>query len=252
LILGGCLSSACLEFSPFETDLGEGERNQTARNLQALSEREPNEARFRFAVISDSHQYYEELCDLTEVLNARGDLSFVVHLGDMTQMGLRQEFRWTLECLQQLTLPFLTAAGNHDLLSNGAEVYAEMFGPLEYTFDFAHVRFVVFDGNYVESGKPEADLTWLTAATRPPATGSRVIVLGHQLPPSPRYSELLKDHAVWVQITAHWHRFASGEVGTVLTLEPGAVSASQWLLVSVDDDQASAQFCTANACVEPP
>ncbi|HEX2879470.1 MAG TPA: metallophosphoesterase, partial [Polyangiaceae bacterium] len=153
--------TGCMEFSAFETDVDDDERDQTARNLHALSQRVAPSGEFRIAVLSDSHQFYQELCALADVLNARDDLSFVMHLGDMAQAGLRQEFRWTLTCLQQLDIPFLTAAGNHDLISNGAHVYRAMFGDYEYRFDFANTRFVVLNGNYVEVERPIDDLAWL-------------------------------------------------------------------------------------------
>lgn len=243
-----CVLNACVEFSPFETDLNDDERHQTERNLQLLANREPVAGSFHFAAISDSHQDYEELHALVDVLNARDDLAFVIHLGDMTQAGLRQEYRWFLEGMQRLEIPYFTAVGNHDLLSNGAYVYREMFGAYDYTFDFGGVRFVAFNGNYVEIDKPTNDIDWLTEATAPSPEITGVIPFAHQRPPTPHYEAMLNDNGVSAEITGHYHVFADELFGDVPAYQAGTAGLQQWLLVSVEDNEVRVQFCTAGTC----
>lgn len=97
-------------------------------------------------MLGDSHQALEELSEVVDAVNAH-DLAFVLHLGDMTDAGLRQEYRWTLDELKRLRRPFLTAIGNHDALSNGKDVYRRSFGAYDYRFTYGDVRFVVPNTN---------------------------------------------------------------------------------------------------------
>jgi hypothetical protein len=242
------LATACLQSSPFETRVDDDERSHTQRNLQALARLEPPTGAFRFAAFSDSHQFYEELCALVDLLNAREDLSFAVHLGDMAQAGLLAEFRWTLDCLAGLDIPWFTAVGNHDLLSNGAFIYREMFGPFDYTVTFADARLVVFNGNYFEAGKPSQDIAWLSNTMRSIPTSDTILVLAHQPPPAGNYAGLLNRHHVTAQITAHTHVFTAGRIGSVSAYEVGTAQLLQWLLVEVDDAQVDVSFCVASNC----
>jgi predicted phosphodiesterase len=250
--VAGAILNACVEFSAFEVDVAEDERDQTARNLYALSQQSAASGEFQIAVLSDSHQFYQELCALVETLNARDDLRFAMHLGDMAQAGLRQEFRWTLTCLQRLNIPFLTAIGNHDLISNGPHVYRAMFGDYEYRFDFGGARFVVFNGNYVEVERPIDDLAWLRSATEPSAEIETLIVFGHQPPPARAYVGLMNSHHVTAQVTGHYHRFKAGHAGRVATYEAGFAGAQQWLRVSIRPGDVAVQQCTGSQCVDPP
>jgi hypothetical protein len=165
---------------------------------------------------------------------------------------LRQEFRWTLACLQQLDIPYLTAVGNHDLISNGRHVYRSMFGDYEYRFDLAHARFVVFNGNYIELERPIDDLAWLRFATEPSVEVDTLIVFGHQPPPAHDYVDLLNAHHVTAQITGHYHRFAAGYARRVATYEAGFAGAQQWLRVTIRPGEVAVQQCTSSRCLDAP
>ncbi len=80
--------------------MAESERDQTRKILAVLGELpEPGDA-FKFAVVADTHQYVDELSKIVVRINRRSDINFVAHLGDMTDVGLREEYRATLVSVQ--------------------------------------------------------------------------------------------------------------------------------------------------------
>lgn len=133
--------AACdmFEYHPYENRI-DGPTGLTQRNLETLADLNLG-SDFKFAFISDTHRDYDDTDDAVAHINARGDIDFVLHGGDMTDFGLTQEFAWMRTSLSALRVPWLSIIGNHDYLGHGEYIYAEVFGPLNYAFTVGHVRF---------------------------------------------------------------------------------------------------------------
>ena len=58
-----------------------------------------------------------------------------------------------------MTIPFLTAVGNHDL-DNGSGNYQEIFGPTYYSFQIGQNYFIVLDAS-TEPSFDKTQLKWL-------------------------------------------------------------------------------------------
>lgn len=246
---GWCLLLVgCLELSPFETDLGEDERNLTAKNRAKLAALSPPTSRFRFAVVSDSHQYVDELSEIVEQVNARTELAFLVHLGDMTDMGLREEYRAVLGALERLKIPFLTVIGNHDAISNGKRVYRRMFGPYDYAFDFGFARLLAFNSNVLEFGDVP-DRAWLELASRRGPELTTLIGLSHQPSREPSYAEVLKAAGATALVTGHRHTFSLDWDGTMLAAAVAEAHGGQWLIAQVEPGRVSIESCIRESCV---
>jgi predicted phosphodiesterase len=222
------LLAGCVEFSPFETDLAASERDQTKKNLASLAAQTPS-AEFGFAVVSDSHQYADQLSEIVERVNARTDIAFLAHLGDMTDVGLREEYRATLTALQKLRIPFVTVIGNHDGISNGKKLYREMFGPYDYTFTYGAVGFICFNSNPLEFPRTP-DLAWLAAAASGlPAGIERVVALTHQ--PLEGVDSVLKENGVSLLLNGHHHRWSLSREGEFLSVGMDDVISGRWQVV---------------------
>ena len=147
--------------SPYEANLDEGYHNTTASNLAAINELDTDDSRpFKVAVLSDTHYHFSKLQDAINHINQQGDYSFAIVTGDISENGLKQEFVYFYNVMTNLKIPYLTTIGNHDYLSNGEKIYAQMFGPSNYSFVFNNVKFIVFDNTTFESEK-EPDMAWL-------------------------------------------------------------------------------------------
>ena len=88
LTLSGC---EMLESHPYDVNIS-GEELLTEKNTALIEERTRGRRSIRFAMISDTQRGYDETRDVVRVLNARSDLDFVVHGGDVTEFGSTREF----------------------------------------------------------------------------------------------------------------------------------------------------------------
>ena len=238
--------AGCVEFSPFEADLAASERDQTRKNLARLAVQTPS-VEFAFAVVTDNHQYVDQLSEIVERVNARTDIAFLAHLGDMTDVGLREEYRATLAALQKLRVPFVTVIGNHDGISNGKTLYREMFGPYDYTFTYGTVGFICFNSNPLEF--PQApNLAWLAAAANGlPVDIERAVALTHQ--PLKGVDSVLKENGVSLLLNGHHHRWAPSRDGEFLRVGMDDVISGSWQVVHLLAEGAvEFEACSSAGC----
>lgn len=187
LLLGPLAGCDLIEFSPNETRTREAYRDLTRKNLEALQAR-PNplgDDTLRFVFIGDSQRFYEEAGDFVQSVNQQRSVAFVAIAGDISDFGLVREMRWVHERLRKLNVPYLTVVGNHDLVANGREAYQQVYGPLNYSFEYGSTRFVLVDTNGREYGfnGRVPDVPWVQQALAAPAPGiKRQVVMSH-VPP---------------------------------------------------------------------
>jgi predicted phosphodiesterase len=247
------VTSGCVEFSPFETDLRDDEQDWTEANLERLRDTPPPHGAWKLAAISDSHSGYEELAELVEIFNERGDISLVLHAGDMTDFGLRQEYRWSLEQLSRLEMPWLTVIGNHDALSNGPGVYAHMFGPLDYSFEWGGVRFVCFNSNRLEFGSDVPDWDWVEAKSVAPEGGGTVI-LTHIPPWAPelsaeeRFAEIAALPGMLLSLHGHLHGGSARALGPAPSVVVGTAESYHHVIVTIDGESVQIERCQKRSC----
>lgn len=99
---------------------------------------------FRYAVLSDVQRAMDEVQDVFSRMNEDPSLRFVVSSGDLGNQGYRSELRRFQRELAQLRVPFYSTVGNHEL-GTDPEVWAELFGPFNFSFNFKGVRFTLVD-----------------------------------------------------------------------------------------------------------
>lgn len=143
------------KFSPWETKLPSSQKNHTAKNLNRLYEQEAflgfsNE--FTIAILGDPQGTPGDLKRVISRINERTDVEFLLVLGDLTDYGLRHEYQWTYDALANSKVPWFTAVGNHDALAHGKEIYQDMFGEFDYTFEYKGYKFVIWNNNLNEFG----------------------------------------------------------------------------------------------------
>lgn len=209
-------------FSPFEVNVPENFRNITRRNLELIAANDTASSEpFKVALISDSHYHFEELEAAINHINQRIDISFIIVTGDISENGLQKEFELFHTRMVRARVPYLTVIGNHDHLSNGAEVYKQMFGPLNYTFTFHNTKFIMWDNVAWESRKAP-DWSWfknqLTETSEEHSTNesNQIIPVSH-IPPDDlqvcdslsRYQQLLRDHNIQMSVHGHMHEYSN-------------------------------------------
>ena len=180
------LSPGCeyFEYHPYDTDI-EGPKGLTARHTARIEEQLKGRREFCFAVISDTQGRYDETEEAVAALNARTDLDFVIHCGDLTDFGLKKEFEFQRDILSGLRVPFVALIGNHDCLATGEVVYQQIFGPANFTFTAGNTQFICLNTNAMEYDytTPIPDFTFLDRALKNCPEGvDRVVYAMHVRP----------------------------------------------------------------------
>jgi predicted phosphodiesterase len=158
-----------------------------------------------FAVLSDTHSYYDQLQKAVASINTNENVQFVICCGDITDAGLSDEFNLYYSIINDLNKPIITVIGNHDYLSNGARVYAEMFGPNNFSFYCGNYRFLLFSDIVWENDNKSPDFFWLK-------------------------KELTNDSVVKTVIVAHLPPWAGELSGNYESVYQGIVSQSNTIL----------------------
>jgi 3',5'-cyclic-AMP phosphodiesterase len=106
---------------------------------------------FTFAYISDSHLYAKRVnerfvgrlqraIDDVNALDPQPD--FILYGGDIAQLGQPEELRLGAELLKQLKAPVRMMVGEHDWFLDMGDLWKELFGASNYSFDHKGVHFV--------------------------------------------------------------------------------------------------------------
>ena len=246
LILSYFLFNSCGEFrySPYELVIDN--TNYNAKNLNLILQKSVRESAktdiFKIVVLSDTHDYYDGLEKQISYINKhRTEYDFVIITGDMSNVGLVEEFEATKKRLKKLTLPFITTVGNHDLLIDGRKIYKRVFGEDTYAFEYKNTKFILYNNNNWESPNNIPNIPWLEDQLIK-NTSPNLIVLSHVAPnDKDRYSndeiEYLKSiinfYNVNYYINGHNHNPGASTFGNAVQLTAGASSKEVILEVKV-------------------
>ena len=161
-----CFFLSCnkFEFNPYQTDNKDIPTNLNAKNIaELLSTESSSDDTVTILFTGDSQRYYDRLDDLIKVANRYPSIDFMLLDGDISDFGLMQEFLWIHERLEKLNFPYICTIGNHDLTSAGSEIYSQLFGPKNFTFNYKHYKFLCYNDNGREYNFPGniPDLNWM-------------------------------------------------------------------------------------------
>jgi len=150
-------TTACYSNDLFKYSIHEVKGDYSGENINitnaALIEsiyNNPN-SDFTFAVIADSHSYFDELNDAIKIISAKKDVCFVFHLGDFADSGLLFEYEQSISILKKLPIPYVTVIGNHDTLGNGFKIFNDIFGVTNFSFLCNGVFFIIANNNNWET-----------------------------------------------------------------------------------------------------
>ena len=218
LLIAALSCERTFEYSPYQADVKSKYLNTTSQNLLKIQAINSGSTDFSFAFISDSHFQYDNLRKVIDDINSNDAVQFVLFGGDMADQGLLKEYEIFHDLLANLDKPYLTVIGNHDYLSNGQDIYKNMFGDLNYSFVFNNSKFIMFDDIFWESNKlPE--FNWLENELDDSQSFEHVFVVAH-IPPfgdqfdnvsQDRYREMMASYNVNLSLHGHMHRYLFAE-----------------------------------------
>ncbi len=190
------LFSACdrlFEYNPYSANVNDKLKNTREKHLDELTKIEDETQgieRFKIALISDSHTYYNRLSDAVNLINQDDEILLVLHGGDMTDGGLIAEYTIFHHIMGNLHQPYFTVIGNHDVLANGQVIYDDQYGLMNYSFVFKNCKFIFFNDVIWELNYEEPDFEWLKNELSDNDQYSRTFVIAHIPPWSDQFSPL--------------------------------------------------------------
>jgi 3',5'-cyclic-AMP phosphodiesterase len=157
------LVTACdlFEYSPNQAFDRDTPRDLNARNVERLLKSAPDDT-ITIAFVGDSQRFYDHIQAFVKKVNNFPEVDLVLLAGDISDFGLLNEFEWVHEKLSRLQAPYIAVIGNHDVIANGENVFRRMYGPLDFSFVYDSIKFVIHNTNGLEyPGKDVPDIGWL-------------------------------------------------------------------------------------------
>lgn len=178
------------DIHPYDVNI-KGEKNINAKNMELIVEKCKEKDTVRFAFISDSHQWLDDLKQEVADINKHTELDFVIHGGDLTDFGATKEFLWTRDYLNKLKIPFVVLLGNHDCLGTGNQTFEKVFGQPDFSFIAGRVKFVCLNTNAIEYdySKPVPNFDFMEEQrTKDSLDFDRTVVCMHAAPYSEQFN----------------------------------------------------------------
>jgi 3',5'-cyclic-AMP phosphodiesterase len=182
LLVGACNN---FEFSPNQTFDRNSPRDLNAVNMARLAEL-PVDDTITIAFVGDSQRFYDQVERFVKKVNTISQVDFVLLAGDISDFGLLNEFEWVHKRLSKLAKPYIAVIGNHDVIANGENVFRRMYGPLDFSFVYDSVKFIIHNTNGREYPSREVpDLTWLEQELNAePSDGVKHYIAVSHVPPT--------------------------------------------------------------------
>ena len=186
MMMGAC--DTVFDVHPYDVRV-KGDTDLNAKNIRKIEESVKSKDTIRFAVISDSHQWLDDLQLAVNDINRRKDsIDFVIHCGDISDFGATKEMIWTRSKMEKLKMPSVVLLGNHDCLGTGNQSYETIFGDPDFSFIAGGVKFVCLNTNAIEYdySRPVPNFDFMEAErSRDSLSFNRTVLCMH----APPYSE---------------------------------------------------------------
>lgn len=191
-LIGGC--SDMTEYSPNQIFDNDSPVDINNKNLKKLMDTPDDDDTLTIAFIGDSQRFYDEVELFVDKVNDVNSVDFVIIAGDISDFGLLAEFEWIARRLDNLSKPYISVIGNHDVIANGEEVFKRSFGPLDFSFVYDSIKFVVHNTNSREyTGNNVPDLEWLANALTPSPEIKHFVGVSHVPPFDGDFNKSLED-----------------------------------------------------------
>ena len=185
------------DYSSYVIDFEGEDRGVNLTNIHKISKR-GNSDTLRIAFTGDTHRFFDEFEDFVYAvneLNKKKPVDFVVHVGDIADFGLPQQYLWGNSFLLNLDCPYFVVLGNHDMVGNGGLAYSEMFGEYNFSFIYADVKFIFINTNSMEfnfNGEVP-DINWLDLQLQPNDSFADAVIIFHVPPMSTDFDPMLEE-----------------------------------------------------------
>lgn len=140
-----------------------------------------------YIILGDNRDGYDTFAQIIEQVNALNPV-FVIDNGDLVYSGKPNQYRLFDQSIKNISSTVCTTLGNHDVRSNGRDIYTKLYGPGYYSFDFGDSHFAFLDSSPGWAEKraiTDEQYEWLERDLQK-AQGKRIYVITHIPPTDPR------------------------------------------------------------------
>lgn len=248
LVLFACQT---FDYSPTVLEAERQDPHLNAMNLERIAALPGPRLHGKFAVMADTHLFYDQLRAAVDHINADSSIEFVVVAGDVTKYGYAEEYRIFSDIIAKIRAPVVVGVGNHDVQADGKALYTRLYGPTDFTFAWRGYEFVFFDDNArgIPDGIP--DWGWLDSAMAEAGDSLRIIPVCHAPPytdqldstQSQRLVQLYAKKKAVIVIGGHTHHYDYGEFfgAGIPYLVADDIGDRNYVLVTLDGGKASVE-----------
>jgi|GEM_PF-6863174 len=142
----------------------------------------------KIAIMSDSHESFDNLQKVVEIINKDESFDLAIHLGDLSRVGEQVQLTESKKILDKLEIKYYAIPGDHDFWESvGAENYIKVFGMDYYSVIKNNWKLIFLDNADIENGLNTTQLEWLKSELN--ATDSKYRVLFLHIPLYSTHSE---------------------------------------------------------------
>jgi outer membrane protein assembly factor BamB/3',5'-cyclic AMP phosphodiesterase CpdA len=212
-------------------------------------------APFQFVHITDTHvtssRNDEHVRHLVERINRMSPRpAFLVHTGDVTELGRPEEFDRYNAVMAGLSVPHFAVPGNHDVRwsPTGKTAFTRSFGKLYHSFDYQGCRFILLDTTVLLQHWGLFDYTllrWLESDLKRLRRGTPIFLFFHhpigrertQIMNEEALLRLLAPYHVAAIFVGHGHADISWKVNGIPCFMAKGLYQGSYHLVEVGQDQ---------------
>lgn len=138
-----------IDYHPYDVEVS-GPTDINGVNSRLIEVQCAGRDTIRFVATGDTQGWYDDTRDFVRDVNKRDSIDFVVHMGDLSDYGTMNEFKWQRNLLGKLRCPYVVDIGNHDCLGTGKQSFQKIFGATDFSFIAGRVKFVMLNTNSLE------------------------------------------------------------------------------------------------------
>lgn len=229
-----------VEYSPYDSDVKKIQHN--TYEIKKIKQNQINVSTsdtFKFAIISDTHEWYDETKEAVNSINRQKGIQFVMCCGDVANAGLAQEYKWYFDGIKKCNYPVITVIGNHDYRSNGKMIFQKLFGSTNNSLVVGAYKFILFDNIIWEGGNKSPLYEWLVDELAD--TSHFNIVFAHIPPWSDQmeginkmvFKQIVTPSNTVLCVHGHTHSFSDTKYNGIHTIVSGNIGDREYLIVSM-------------------
>lgn len=197
-----------------------------------------------------------------DILENQSNLAFAVNGGDITELGMPNQYQEYLQMIKPLTMPIYHTLGNHESRWSdaGKGIFKSFFGELYSSWDYQGVHFIILDTSIARGQHGHLEkkmLEWLKQDLASTGKTKPIIIFGHHpiffdeskdeskfLDNDWELYPIIKEYNVSAIFTGHGHRDDRWVVNGINVFMTKAVMGDGYAIVEINQQKGELSLIT--------